>query len=424
MKINWNDPDLQKAYKPVPEAFRQTVSRTARSVREEGAAPRRGTAGLRRRMLVPILIGILLIAMAVAYAVARPVIMDWISEAKPVQELVQSLAAENSADGITARIDSVVFDGERFLFGYELENADPALPAMVVVDGVRVNGRTEGLEAVDASSADPRIVPSPRQDILPVTRNPVSGTGWSLPMEQELTGEVTCEVTFLVYRPVKSFVYVRDGESGIDALDEYDEEQQKEVLDAWETLKSFRNTVIAGPGDPDEESWFADGYTVIDSEGMIAWNDDNAGLYNMRETARIPVTVTFDAGAPKVWDYSGTADIGRGDCTVHFEKARFSPLTTQLTFLLIPKEDTREAAQALRDRYGSWWLADGRGERIEPVLYEKMSHSEPDLWVVQDWPGTKGWAVVCQACFAGLEPRPDSVGLATEQGELVRFTLK
>ena len=40
MKTDWKNPDLQKAYKPVPEAFQRTVSRMVRSVGEkETAAP-------------------------------------------------------------------------------------------------------------------------------------------------------------------------------------------------------------------------------------------------------------------------------------------------------------------------------------------------------------------------------------------------
>ncbi len=426
MKINWNHPDLQKAYKPVPEVFQQAVSRTVRSVGEKEPAAPRKTGSIRRGILVPVLVSILLIAMAVACAVSWPVVMEWISDAGPVQELVRPLAAENSADGITARIDGIVFDGERFLFGYQVENADPALPAMIVINGpIRVNGREEGLDSTDAGTADPQIVPSPRLDVLPVTRNPVDGAGWTLPIKQELNGEVTCEIDFHVYRPKKSFVCVREAGLWIDALDEYDPDQQAEVLDSWEAMNSFRNVIIDGPEGRSPEDWFADGYTVIDSEGTIAWSDENdPDLYNMQETACIPVTIRFDASSPKAWDYSGTADIEREDCTVHIEKVRFSALSTQVTFLMIPKENTREAAEALLNRYGSWWLTDGQGNKIDPALYEKMSHREPDMWVVENWYEQSGWACACLAEFSGLDPWPESVGIVTDAGELIRFDLK
>ena len=426
MKTDWKNPDLQKAYKPVPEAFQRTVSRTVRSVGEKETAAPVKTGAIRRGILVPVLAGILVIAMAAACAVSWPMITEWISGAKPVQDLVHPLAAENSADGITARIDGIVFDGERFLFSYQLENADPTRPAMAVIDSdILVNGEREGLGATDADTADPQIIPSPRLDVLPVTRNPVSGTGRSLPLSRELNGEVTCEITFCIYRPVKSFVYVRDEDSPIDTLDEYEPDQQAEILDAWETMKSFRNVIIDGPGGQDREAWFADGYTVIDEEGRIGWSDEeDTDLYHMKETARIPVTVRFDATGVKAWDYSGTADIEREDCTVHFEAVRFSPLSTRITFLLIPKENTPEAARALLERYGSWWLTDGQGNRIEPVLYEKMTHNEPEMQAADGWNGQYGQICACRADFSGLEPWPESVGIVTEAGELIRFDLK
>jgi hypothetical protein len=426
MKINWNNPDFRKAYKPVPEAFQNVVSQTVRSVEEKEAETRREPGIIHRKMFVPVLAVILVIATAAACAVSWPTVMEWISGSGSVQELVHTMKAENSADGITARIDSIVFDGERFLFGYQLENEDPTCPAMVVIDSsILVNGSREGLESVDADTADPQIVPSPRIDVLPVARNPVSGTGWSLPISRELTGEVTCEISFCVYRPVKSFVYVRDEDSGIDTLDEYDPEEQAEILDAWETMKGFRNLMIADPGEKDQEAWSADGYTVIDEEGRIGWNEEeDTDLYHMRETARIPVTVRFDAGSMKAWDYSGTTVIGREDCTVDIETVRFSPLSTRITFLLIPRENTEEAARALLERYGSWWLTDEQGNRIEPKMYEKMTHNEPDIQIVDQWNDQYGWVCVCQADFSGLEPWPESVGLVTEAGELTRFDLK
>ena len=55
MKTDWKNPDLQKAYKPVPEAFQRTVSRMVRSVGEKETAAPVKTGAIRRGILVPVL---------------------------------------------------------------------------------------------------------------------------------------------------------------------------------------------------------------------------------------------------------------------------------------------------------------------------------------------------------------------------------
>ena len=430
MNYERNDPNLRNAYKPVPDAFADTVLQTVRSVREDHPVREDATVfGIRRKIAVPLLAAILILAMAVAYAVTRPAILDRFlppdMDNPALTEIAHDVVSENTADGITARITGIIFDGERFAFTYEVENSDPTLPAMIVVDGpVLVNGREEGLESTDAGTADPQIVPTPCLDILPVRRNPVDGYCWSLPLSQPLTGDVTCEIGFRVYRPVRSFVYVREEDSWISTLDEYEPDQQAEILDAWETLKSFRNVIVTESDTPDAESWFRDGYTVIDFEGRIDWNDDNPYLYNMQETARIPVTFHFDAGAPTVCDYSDTADIVLEDCTLHVDKARFSPFSTVIDISVIPSANTEEAAQALLERYGSWYLADQDGNAIPLSLWEGAMHFEPCQEIRNGWNGRSHWALVLTTNQFGLDPWPDSVSLVTEAGELIRFDLK
>ena len=71
----------------------------------------------------------------------------------------------------------------------------------------KLNSLREEL-GLDVSDYALRLVPDSHQDVLPVPRNPADGGAWSLPIRQALTGEVTCEVTFIVHRPTKGFVVV------------------------------------------------------------------------------------------------------------------------------------------------------------------------------------------------------------------------
>ena len=98
----------------------------------------------------------LLMGMVVAYAaVTKPAILNWLlgnQDARGYQDAnevleqsAQTVVAENSADHITVRINSVVYDSYQFAFSYELENDQPDQPAMVAVDSCAlVNGKELG----------------------------------------------------------------------------------------------------------------------------------------------------------------------------------------------------------------------------------------------------------------------------------------
>ena len=76
MKRNWEQLNLRNAYKPVPEAFRQTVLQTVQSVRTDAPAANGWTfCSMSGKIAIALIAGILLIGMAVAYAVYHPAIL-------------------------------------------------------------------------------------------------------------------------------------------------------------------------------------------------------------------------------------------------------------------------------------------------------------------------------------------------------------
>ena len=435
MKRDWNNPNIRDAYKPVPQAFDKAISaaiQSLQSVDESNNKVKRAGFffGMTRRMAVFSALCVLLVGMTVAYAITRPAILNWLlgyGNANPfLEQSAQNITAENSADHIIARINGVVYDGYQFAFSYELENDQPDQPAMVVLDGsVLVNGQALGL---NVSMYDPKLVPDTRQDILPVRRNPTDGGAWSLPIRKDLSGTVTCEVTFIVYRPLKGFAVVSDPEDAIYHLDVYDADEQAEIQDSWNTLRNFKNTIIADPADNDIERWSRDDYTVIDSNGQAymserdvgkEWDDEN--LFNLRETARIPITFTFNTDTAVVYDYSAAEDIELSDCTVHIYRLRFSPLTTTVDVSLIPKENSKAAAQELAKRYGPIDLLDENGA---PLIYADMDYEfSPNPWVTEQWKDNGGWACTYSIEMPGLEAWPESIGIITDRGELLRVKI-
>lgn len=410
MTRDWSKPNLRNAYKPVPPAFDQAVSTTLQLLQTTDERKHINP----KRMVIFAALCLLLVGMTVAYTVARPAILHWLlgygDGSSSLEQTAQNILAENSADHITARINGVVYDGYQFAFSYELENDQPDQPVLVAVDsGALVDGQPLGL---NVGMYDPKMVPDPRADVLPVRRNPTDGGGWSLPIRQELSGDVTCEVTFIVYRPVKSFVVI----SAPYHLEEYDADVQAEILDSWNTLRGFKNTLIADPANSDPEKWCREGYTVIDSSGMIL-----GSAWNVRETARIPVTFHFDADTALFYDFSDMQDIVLPDCTLHVRRLRFSPLTTIVDISLIPHKNSQTAAQELAKRYGTIELVDENGV---PLLFADMDYEYSPLpFVSAHWGDNGCWACTYSVEMPGLQAWPERISLITEQGELLRVSL-
>lgn len=421
--------NLRNAYKPVPEAFRQTVLRTVRSVRPDARqhTPHdRMLRGAPGKIAVAVILGFLLLGMAAAYAAARPAILNWLLGAEPAPGApltfsTQKISGENAADHITVRMDSLIYDGERFSFSFAVENDDPAFPALVAMEPrFLVNGEPVSLEEFLANDAKPTLVPSARLDALPVQRNPVVCGGWSQILPAELDGDVTCEMTFIVYRPKKAFAVVPDPDDPIFRMEDCAPEQQAEIRDVLDTYMSFQNAVLADRDALDPQPWFQAGYSVIGGPtDATEWIDPaEEGFDHLAETARFTVVFRFDAGIRQAFDFSETPDIPLDDCTVRVGSFRLSPLTTRVDVLLIPHENTQEAAQALLQKYGPMDLTDERGD---PVAYAEMD----SLYENAPWASLRDGQWRCRYLMQlpGLQEWPESVGLTVKTGDLLRVRL-
>ena len=385
-----------------------------------------------RKMAITVIMIILLIGMAVAYAASRPAILDWLlgydgaanqpyAAGRSLASSAQNISGENTADHITVRMNSLVYDGERFSFSYEVENDVPEEPALVAIDhSLLVNGETVYLDEFLANDAGPFLVPSARLNVLPVRRNPISCGGWSQIIPEVLNGTVACKMTFIVYRPRKAFAIVPDPDDLMFHIDDCGPEEQSEIQDVINTYRSFQNAVIADRDNLDPEEWFKEGYTVIGGYHEVTeWIDPNEESFDhLVETARFSVFFTFDANNKQAFDFSGTENVILDDCILSVNRFRLSPLTTNIDLFLIPHENTEAAARSLVQKYGPLDLTDEHGIPVEYAQMDSIYENTP--WVSQH---DGQWLCRYLIQMPGLQEWPESVGLTVKTGDLLRVGL-
>lgn len=421
------DPDtLRHGYPTMPDNFSARMTRLLHGLPQEKEAP------MKRNILRVALIAALILAAlcTAAYALTRPAVIDWLltanAPASPqLESTAQVIHSESTADGITVRLTGLVYDGAQLAFSYETENADPTQPALVLLSSnLTVAGQPVGVPHYVSNTGDARLVPSPHLDVLPVRRNPLPGGGWSNTIGQPLTGTVAGEVCFEVYRPEKAFAVLIPADS-----DFYDDtiggEYRAELDDALATLRSFPDVLLLDGSEDivfiddtldDAEALAAQDYTVLWQGGRPVFPVDDPRCHAV-QTARITVRFTFDADNAFRCDFSGTA-VTRPEGTVQVEQLLLTPLVTRFHIVILPAENTQEAARALADRYGLCALTDEAGL---PVVYSEMD----SMWSMQPTVVCRDgqWLVRYQEELPGLQEFPQSIGFAVSTGELLRFDL-
>jgi len=408
---------LQPLFPPMTEDFSRRMERLLRSLpATEEEKPVKHT--LRTILICAVLLALLA---STAFALTRPDVLRWLLGDRPaspqLEQTAQHIIGEGTADGITARITSLVFDGEQFAFAYELQSHEPTRPALVAFDRViLLNGKEASLSYATADPYSPQMLPSPHLDILPVRRNPAVGGGWSSRISDALTGPVECEMTLIIYRPVKGFAVLLDPEDMRAHPEQYDPQTQAEIEDSLNTLRSFPGTIIAEDSPETEAAYLAQGYTIVRGSGAPRYTPGDERSH-LRESARITVTFTFDASNALAHDFSGkSADLP--DCRVEAVSFRLTPLETFFNVYLIPEENTREAAQALAARHGPWALLDEDGQPVQYSEMDSLYSLTPDVAQID-------WQWVCRyiESMPGLLTFPEEVVFATDAGELLRFPI-
>lgn len=369
---------------------------------------------------IAVLLMLVLLFGASAFALTRPAVLMWLTGGAPVstqlEATAQQVMGEGTADGITIRVTGVVYDGEKLAFAYELENAQPDMPVLVAANPMMsFDGNVVQMMYCTADPYAPQMVPSPHLDVLPVRRNPAVGGG-EVYVSDIAEGKVACEMTFVVYQPENKFAVALLPDSMQANVDSYTGDARAEAEDSLNTLNSFKNTIFATEEDLVNEQWLAEGYTVIDGSGMLYDLPENSHL---TEGAQIRVSFEFDASVAFACEFASIEDIALEDATLHVEQFRLSSLETRIDVWLIPQENTEKAARALAEKYGEYALADEQGEGVQYSEMDYMAATLPDVVQINGQ-----WVCRYLSDMPGLLRFPESVAFTAGGEELIRLDLK
>lgn len=360
---------------------------------------------------IVILVTLLLAMATVSFAATRPAVLNWLLGYAPAGEMlasaVQEVKGEAQADQLMVRVTSAVVGGGQLAFSYEIENERPQEPVLVMAKKQMMLGDMEA----ELEHSRIWMVPSPHLDVLPVERNPVAGGAKTYCADQVLKGQIACQVVFQIYRPAKGFAVVDD--AVYQDLAGLDETYRAELQDRLDTLKGFANTLIAPQG-AKVETWQAQGYTVIDASGGLAYSVDDPRAH-LRAGAQIPVSFVVDASECQGWKLSAINE--REDCQVVAE-LQLSVLGTAVDVQLIPAENTQEAARALADKHGVYHLTDEHGADVRYSDMDTLYSLLPYVTKMNEQ-----WVCRYLADRPGLQAFPQSIGFMTQAGELFRLSL-
>ena len=375
--------------------------------------------GKRPSKLVVVAMALVLVFATTAFALTRPAVLSWLTGNAPVNPQLESTAqtviGENTVDGITVRMTSLVYDGNKLAFSYELENEQPDMPLLIAANPIMiVDGKEIQMMYCTADPYSPQMVPSPHLDVLPVKRNPVTGGG-EVYVRDLTDGKVTCEMTFMVYKPENKFAVVLLPDSMQANVEAYTGDARSEAEDSLNTLRSFQNVIFAAEADLANEHWLAENYTVIDGSGMLFDLPDNSHL---SVTAQIKITFEFDASVAFACDFAETDDIALADATLHVEQFRLSSLETRIDLWLIPQENTEKAARNLAEKYGAYALVDEQGESVQYSKMDYMAGATPYVTQINGQ-----WVCRYLSQMPGLLYFPESVSFTAGDEELIRFDL-
>lgn len=386
---------------------------------KEGKKMNTKTIGRSPSKLVMVVLVLALVFATTAFALTRPAVLNWLTGSAPVspqlEATAQTVIGENTIDGITVRITSLVFDGEKVAFSYELENDQPAMPVLVSASPVMmIDGKEFTLTYCTADPYSPQMVPSPHLDVLPVKRNPAVGGG-EVYVRDLTEGKVTCELTFMVYKPENKFAMVLHPDSMQANVEACTGDARAEAEDSLNTLKSFQNAILATEADLTNEQWLAQNYTVMDGSGLLYELPDHSHLI---EATRIKVSFEFDASVAFACDFAETDDVVLADAALHVEQFRLSSLETRIDLWLIPQENTEKAARDLAEKYGAYALVDEQGEAVQ---YSQMDYMADTTPYVTQMNGQ--WVCRYYSQMPGLLRFPESVAFTAGDEELIRFDL-
>ena len=377
-EMNW-----EQAYPSVPASVHHRLEKAL----EEKKHMRTGKA-LKPVAALVLAVLLTLALSGAAFAATRLGILDYLvggenNATEALKNSVQPIIASVEADGMRVELNGAIFDGNRLALSFTEENLSPDDPAWITLDQVTL----EGEWVPEQFGASGHWLPFIRIDPEDSDEFTYSDGFFSGDLGKEYTGQLQGEAIFIVSRPTGPL-------AGVDPAMWYDydtaiedPEIRADYIRRRDAIRAS-NVEIADTAHLIPEQWYLHGYTVVDIDGNLVMEEHmeympeefgahsmyhNATMYptQMKDTAVIKVPFTIDADAAKAYRKVGTMeDAELTDCTVHLEKCVLSPLSTMIEIRLYPRENTREAADALVNRYGYPALLDENGQLIDLLSME------------------------------------------------------
>lgn len=409
--------ELREAFAPMPHETRQAIEKTLDNLRPAHTGSR---SKLRFAPVLALLLALVLLGTALA-AMREQILVYLLGaqeESSPeLTQMVQPLDVTGTADGIRVILSGALCDGQRIAFSFEAENENPASPAAIVLEDTVVHRERISGAFTSTATADRLLwVPSFRLDVLPVARNPAPG-GMTAELQTPVTeGTISCTATFSIWRPRGELVVADAGM--IEDLSGLDAETRLEYEDQRKTIYGFDDVMIADAAHLDALPWAQQGYTVIDLGGQVyegAAAEYERGEYAYAWTESAPfdalektgeVRLTFEVAVMPARELASGEEIALGDCTARMNRLCVSPLSTHIAFDLIPVQNTREAAEALRSTYG--WL-EARDENDQPLSYQEMDYLYAGQGAVCEQDGV--WLCRFALDMPGLVSMPQAICL-------------
>ena len=150
----------------------------------------------------------------------------------------------------------------------------------------------------------------------------------------------------------------------------------------------------------------------------LAYAISSSGSERMyqRETTLTPA----GSRAEEVLDFSDLDDIELPDGTLRIYRLRFSSHSTAIDVRLFPKENEEDAAKEMAERHGEMELVDETGKTVS-YASGMIQANQPQVRL-DDWESER-WACGYTITLPGLNSRPESIGIKTKQGELLRVPM-
>ena len=419
--------EWQNAFPPMPEMCHDALMNAVGSDKEEKKMKR-------TFRFAAVLAALLLVLTSAAYAVSRPQVLDRLLHRDAVVPLwleaaAQTVDARASADGVNVSIDSLIYDGDMMFLSFETSVDDPTQALMIKMDNeIILNGESAGLYSL--LTQEPELFPRPHLFDLPSQRNAFQSDGNCFQVPQ-FSGTVEAEVTFRIYRPDVGFAIVDENDALTPGwLDTYyGDELTAMRQDCRDAIAAMDNAVLV---ESDLEPWLDEGYTLVNLQGNLIAERDSLDNHLLKAFSDLHLTeteltlrFTFNADNYTVYDFSGVEVPRLRDAWVNVKTFRFSPLSCQVDVYLVPYiNDTHVNVEhdsyLMFQEYGKAVPTDENGHEL---TYSDTYWSSGGYHCFIDKEGDE-WCVRYSFTMPGLETLPESIGLTTKEGDLVRFQIR